>query len=247
MKKRVVVTGIGLVSPLGCGNIEIWNKIIQSSSGISPYPYLPPDIPVTIAAQVPPKEWNEIEISAKLSQKQRSKSTNYALYASDLALKDAEYNAGQLFDINRCGVAIASGMGTMKDITDSYQLCEKDSYRKLSPYFVSKILLNMAAGEVSIRHKLRGPNHCVTTACAAGAHSIGDAYNFIRLGYADMMVAGGTEAPLDPLSIAGFAKMRALSRNQDPLAASRPFDQDRDGFVIGNILYYSLLSPPSLL
>lgn len=122
----------------------------------------------------------------------------------------------------------------MKDITEANTACqERESYRRLSPFFVAKVLLNMAAGEVSIRHQLQGPNHCVATACAAGAHAIGDAYNFIRLGYADLMVAGGTEAPLDELSVAGFAAMRALSKATDPLTASRPFDTRRDGFVIG--------------
>jgi 3-oxoacyl-[acyl-carrier-protein] synthase II len=235
MKKRVVVTGIGLVSPLGCGNIEIWNKIISSRCGISS---LDLGLPVTIAAQVPSNEFDEINLFGKQSIKQRSKSTHYALHASDIALKDAEFypssSSHSLLDLNRCGVTMASGMGTLRDITEaSQESISKDSFHKLSPYFVSKILLNMAAGEISLRHKLRGPNHCVTTACAAGAHSIGDAYNFIRLGYADLMVAGGTEAPLDPLSISGFAKMRALSRKTDPLTASRPFDRERDGFVIG--------------
>jgi 3-oxoacyl-[acyl-carrier-protein] synthase II len=235
MKKRVVVTGLGLVSPLGCGNIEIWNKIIDSRCGIRS---LDLGLPITIAAQVPADEFDEVNLFGKQSLKQRSKSTHYALHASDLALKDAEFysnkSASSSLDLNRCGITMASGMGTLRDITDASQdSISKDSYHKLSPYFVSKILLNMAAGEVSLRHKLRGPNHCVTTACAAGAHSIGDAYNFIRLGYADLMVAGGTEAPLDPLSISGFAKMRALSRKTDPLAASRPFDKERDGFVIG--------------
>jgi 3-oxoacyl-[acyl-carrier-protein] synthase II len=230
--RRVVVTGIGLVTPLGCGNIEVWNKLISCHSGVTRLDLDIPGVSVSVAAKV--QDFTVDAVFGKQSHKYKSTSTHYALHASDIALGSARFEDGKNIDLCRAGVAIASGMGTMKDITDTDRVCRSAaSYRRLSPFFVSKILLNMAAGEVSIRHQLKGPNHCVATACAAGAHAIGDAYNFIRLGYADFMVAGGTEAPLDELSIAGFASMRALSKNSDPQQASRPFDSGRDGFVIG--------------
>ena len=230
--RRVVVTGTGLVSPLGCGNIQVWNDLIACKSGVTKLNPTIPGVSVSVVAKV--QGFCEDDIFGKQSSKYKSLSTHYALHASDIALQSANFNGGENIDLNRAGVAIASGMGTMKDITESDRACvKKESYRRISPFFVSKILLNMAAGEVSIRHQLRGPNHCVATACAAGAHAIGDAYNFIRLGYADFMIAGGTEAPIDELSISGFASMRALSRSTDPATASRPFDSHRDGFVIG--------------
>lgn len=232
MQRRVVVTGVGLVTPLGCGNVEVWNKLISSHSGVTNLNMDIPGVSVTVGAKV--QDFSVDAVFGKQSHKYKSLSTHYALHASDIALQSAHFNEGTGIDLCRAGVAIASGMGTMKDITEADHYCrDTSSYRRLSPFFVSKILLNMAAGEVSIRHQLKGPNHCVATACAAGAHAIGDAYNFIRLGYADFMVAGGTEAPLDELSISGFASMRALSRNPDPQKASRPFDTARDGFVIG--------------
>jgi 3-oxoacyl-[acyl-carrier-protein] synthase II len=135
-------------------------------------------------------------------------------------------------DRNRAGVAISSGIGSISDTVEQYDNM-KTSYKKVSPYFVPKILVNMASGSVSIRHGLRGPCHAVATACAAGSHAIGDAYNFIRLGYADMMLTGGTEASVDALSITGFARMKALSNTNVAEEASRPFDRKRNGFVIG--------------
>lgn len=134
--------------------------------------------------------------------------------------------------MTRAGVAIACGIGSLEDIIHNNNSF-RESYRKLSPYFISKILVNMPAGEVSIRHGFKGPNHAVSTACAASAHAVGDAFNFIKLGYADLMLAGGTESAINDLGIAGFARMKALSGCKDPSKASRPFDSKRDGFVIG--------------
>jgi len=218
------------VTPLGCGSMDVWNRLVAPDSGVVPFQCDLPDIPVSVCARV--RGFDREALFGKQAHKYKSLSTHYALHAGDIALECAQFNEGKDIDLTRAGVAIASGMGTLKDITDTNSLSD-ESYRRLSPFFVSKILINMAAGETSIRHKLRGPNHAVATACAAGAHAIGDAYNFIRMGYADFMVAGGTEAPLDPLSVAGFSRMKALTRNTDPLTASRPFDSSRDGFVIG--------------
>lgn len=243
--KRVVVTGIGAVTPLGCGIEFIWKRLLDGYCGISSLDIqINEDIPIKVLAKVP-RGKNVYEFDSEKAfghslGKEHSSFIQYAMLASDLALINANlmdrndpckisHSLNQL----KFGVAIASGgIGSLQDIVESSRNLEK-SYKKISPYFISKILTNMAAGNVSIRHGLKGPLHSVATACAAGAHAVGDAYNFIRLGYADAMLAGGTESSIDPLSIAGFARMRALTKSSDPLSASRPFDSQRDGFVLG--------------
>jgi 3-oxoacyl-[acyl-carrier-protein] synthase II len=194
--RRVVVTGIGIVSPLGCGNISVWNNLISGVCGVGMIPAraFVEKAGVHVAATVPhgdhPSEFDEKRIFGRSVCKEQSKFIQYANYAADMALVHA---GNPLEDGNyhreRVGVAIASGVGSLEEICEGAQLLEQ-SYRKMSPYFIPKILVNLAAGQVSVRHKLQGPCHSAVTACAAGAHSIGDAANFIRLGYADMMLAG---------------------------------------------------------
>lgn len=236
MRRRVVVTGIGAVSPLGCEIEHVWRRILRGDCGITVVSEsLSSDIKVY--GKVPTGEdehsYNPAKVFGRDVSKELSNFLQLGIYASDLALKHAnfpQFNSDNESD--RAGVAIATGgMGSIQDIVATSKNLDA-SYRKVSPYFVPKILGNMAAGHVSIRHKFRGPLHSVSTACAAGSHAIGDAYNFIRLGYADVMLAGGAESNLDPLTIAGFARMKALCTEGNPASASRPFDSSRSGFVI---------------
>ena len=248
--RRVVITGIGCVTPLGCGIEHVWKRILLGECGISKLKqgFLPDNVSVHVAAHVPrgkldddKSAFDEDAVFGRLVGKELALFTQFGMYASDLAMQHAwgasssssykkEMSEAQL---ERFGVALATGgIGSLLEITEA-QKCLDQSFKKLSPYFVPKVLVNMAAGHVSIRHGLKGPLHSVATACAAGAHAVGDAFNFIRLGAADRMLAGGTEASIDPLSLAGFARMRALSPSPDPSAASRPFDASRSGFVIG--------------
>jgi len=240
--KRVVVTGVGFVSPLGCGSEMVWQRLLNGESGIKTLikeDELTRSLPISVIAPVPKgHDTGEFDASLIFERKDIAKEIStvsmYAIYASDIALKHAQIGKKFDYELNpeRSGVAIASGIGAIEDLIKGERQLSR-SYRKLSPYFVPKVLINMAAGQVSLRHNLKGPNHTVSTACAAGAHAIGDAYNFIRLGYADMMVAGGSEACITPLTIAGFSRMKALSLSPSPSLSSRPFHPHRDGFVLG--------------
>jgi 3-oxoacyl-[acyl-carrier-protein] synthase II len=159
----------------------------------------------------------------------------YALVAAEEAIKDSNWINLNESQKMATGVCIGSGIGSIQDVADSIDTLNEKGERKISPYFIPRLLLNLAAGHVSMKHGFGGPNHCVSTACTTGAHSIGDAARFIEYGDADVMVAGGSEASINPLAIAGFSSLRALSTNynEDPQKASRPFDKDRDGFVMG--------------
>lgn len=237
MRKRVVITGIGAVSPLGCGIEHVWQRLLRSECGLSKISEtLSSDI--KIYGKVPIEDevegsYNSLKVFGRDMNRELSNFIQFGIYASDLALKHANFPKSLTDrDGDRSGVAIATGgMGSVQDIVTTSKNLDS-SYRKVSPYFVPKILGNMAAGHISIRHGFKGPLHSVSTACAAGSHAIGDAYNFIRLGYADVMLAGGTESNLDPLTMAGFARMKALCPDSNPLQASRPFDSSRNGFVI---------------
>eukprot|EP00600_Ochromonadales_sp_CCMP1393_P013249 CAMPEP_0175007188 /NCGR_PEP_ID=MMETSP0005-20121125/6269_1 /TAXON_ID=420556 /ORGANISM="Ochromonas sp., Strain CCMP1393" /LENGTH=576 /DNA_ID=CAMNT_0016262595 /DNA_START=33 /DNA_END=1763 /DNA_ORIENTATION=+ len=243
IKRRVVITGIGLVTPLGCGFERVCKRVFDGGCGIQRID------DNYIAALVPSgeHEWNEeVKEAPEFGKsKHASKFIEFSLLASDLSLRNAGIaRIGDVVDPNRAGVAIGNGgIGSVSEIISANSSLDK-SIRRLSPYFVPKVLVNMAAGQVSIRHQLRGPVHAVATACAAGAHSIGDAYNFIRLGLADLMLAGGSDASIDPLSLAGFARMKALADPPPRLTdacddlehvqhCSRPFHYSRDGFVMG--------------
>lgn len=260
-KRRVVVTGYGLVSPLGCGTEQVFGRLLGGASGIqhikSSQVNLSPLCNVSAIATVPigNHPWNH-EYRGDIifgKSKQSSKFIDFAVVAAELALKSAHIESiSTIADSNRIGVAIGNGgIGSMHDINEANTNLNQ-SFKKLSPYFVPKVLVNMAAGQVSIKFGLQGPVHSVATACAAGAHSIGDAFNFIRLGYADVMLAGGTDASIDPLSLAGFARMKALGtlpgaaqdggageENEsktdtvDVRRTSRPFHAQRNGFVMG--------------
>lgn len=245
--KRVVVTGFGAVSPLGCSIEGIWSRILSKSHGISRIADVAPSLieaskasNVHVAGFVPrgedPDNFDEKRVFGRSVSREMALFSQFAVYASDLAVTNAGLDdifKNREMDMSLVGTSIGTGgIGSLFDITDGYTTCQQ-SIRKLSPYFVPKILVNMPSGQVSLRHGLKGPVHSVATACAAGTHSIGDSYNFIKLGYADIMLCGGAEASIDMLSMAGFSRMRALSSKEDPSIASSPFDASRSGFVMG--------------
>ncbi|XP_034839575.1 3-oxoacyl-[acyl-carrier-protein] synthase, mitochondrial [Maniola hyperantus] len=235
-RRRVVVTGLGVVSPLGTGTELAWKNLLKGHCGIvalkeEGYSKLPS----RIAGIIPIEPDTDIaKALSKSNLKLMAPATCIALIATSEALKDANWLPESDVDREVTGVTLGMGMIDLKDVCDTNDAL-KVGYNKVSPFFVPRILPNMAAGQISIKYGFRGPNHAVSTACATGAHSIGDAFRFIRNGDADVMVSGGAEACISPLAIAGFCRLRALSTsfNDKPLKASRPFDKLRDGFVMG--------------
>jgi 3-oxoacyl-[acyl-carrier-protein] synthase II len=228
----VVVTGLGCVSPLGVDVASSWEALLAGRSGVARLPEdFDPRVPVRIAAQVkgaidagdvPPKELRRLDRAILL-----------ALAAAREALADAGLAAGAGCDPDRVGVAIGSGIGGVGTLLDNHRALLEHGPRRISPFFIPMTLANMPAGLVAIRHGFGGPNLCHVTACASSAHAVGEALRILQRGDADVMVAGGTEAAVTPLVLAGFASMQALSkRNDDPQRASRPFDRGRDGFVM---------------
>ena len=239
--RRVVVTGIGMVTPLGCGVDATWANLLAGKSGgvrITDFPV--DDLACQIACQVPrgPKAEGKFDRDEWMEPKESRKVDDfivYAMAAADQALDDAGWHPASYDDQIVTGVLIGSGIGGIGGIYDASITLRDRGPRRISPFFIPGRLINLASGQVSIRHHLKGPNHSVVTACSTGAHAIGDASRLIGLGDADVMVAGGTESPVNRLSIAGFAACRALATafNDRPAEASRPYDRDRDGFVMG--------------
>ncbi len=230
--RRVVVTGVGLVSPLGVGTAATWEGLLAGRSGAGPITRFDASaFPVRIACEV--KGFDPLDFVERRSLRKMDTFSIYAMAASLLAVEDAGL-AAPVPAPDRTGVIIASGIGGFETIEREHGNLLARGPRRISPFFVPNMVVNLAGGNVSIRLNARGPNTAPATACAAGSHAIGDAFRLIRFGYADAMVAGGTEATITPMCIGGFARMRALStRNDDPERASRPFDRDRDGFVVG--------------
>ncbi|MCT8267565.1 beta-ketoacyl-ACP synthase II [Afifella sp. JA880] len=239
--RRVVVTGLGMVSPLGCGVEETWSRLLAGESGAARIEaFKVDDLACQIACQIPrgdgsngtynPNDWMEVKEQRKVDE-----FITFSMAAAAQALKDAEWEPDEYEDQIRTGVLIGSGIGGIRGIVEGGLLLEEKGPRRVSPFFIPGRLINLAAGYVSIQHNLKGPNHAVVTACSTGAHAIGDASRLIALGDAEVMVAGGTESPLNRVSVAGFAACRALSTNFNgsPTKASRPYDRDRDGFVMG--------------
>ena len=239
--RRVVVTGLGLVSPLGCGVDVTWQRLIKSESGIGAIQgFDVSDLPAKVAAQVPLGETSSGAFNADdwVSPKEQRRMDTFivfALAASQQAVKDAGWDQASEEERLRTGVMIGSGIGGLQEIAKGAVLIDKGQVRKLSPFFIPAALINLASGHVSIKYGFKGPNHSAVTACATGAHAIGDAARLIMLDDADVMVAGGSEAAICRLGIAGFSAARALSTkfNDTPQKASRPWDKDRDGFVMG--------------
>ena len=237
--RRVVVTGIGLVTPLGSGNEINWKRLIEGRSGIiAVTAFDVSDIPSKIAGQVPREGEGAFIVEDHVSTKdQRRMDTfiQYAVGAADLAVADAGWQPTDEEELERTGVLIGSGIGGLPEIEKSAVIVDSRNVRRLSPFFIPASLINLASGQVAIKHGFKGPNHAVVTACASGAHAIGDAARMIMLEDAEVMIAGGAESALCRLGLAGFAQARALSTgfNDTPEKASRPWDKDRDGFVIG--------------
>ncbi len=241
--RRVVITGLGLVTPLGCGVEPVWKRLLAGESGarrIAPDDFDASDLTCQIANFVPrgptadglfhPDDWME--------PKEQRKVDDYIIYAvaaADQAIADSGFKADTAERQETTGVLIGSGIGGLSGIADTSLLLRDKGPRRVSPFFIPGRLINLAAGYVSIKHGLKGPNHAVVTACATGTHAIGDAARLVALGDAEVMVAGGTESPICRIGMAGFIACRALSTgfNETPTKASRPYDKDRDGFVMG--------------
>ena len=232
MKRRVVVTGIGLVSALGVGTEATWEGLCAGRSGVAPITkFDAAAFAARIAAEV--KGFDPLQYVDKKDVKKMDTFIHYAIAASQFAAADAGLVIGPE-DAARIGVFIASGIGGFGTIEREHQALLEGGPRKISPFFIPAAIINLAAGQVSIRLGAKGPNLATATACAASAHAVGEAFEIVARGAADAMIAGGSEAAITPMGVGGFAAMRALStRNDEPERASRPFDKDRDGFVIG--------------
>ena len=239
--RRVVVTGMGIVSPLGCGLEETWRRLVAGESGASKVDRFDvSDIACQIACMVPygggsngtynPDQWMEPK-----EQRKVDKFIAYGVCAATQALQHAGWKPASHEDQCATGVLIGSGIGGVEGIAETAITLKERGPRRVSPFFIPGRIINLASGYVSIEHGLKGPNSSVVTACSTGSHAIGDAGRMIALGDADVMVAGGTESPVNRISLAGFAAVRALSTgfNDTPTKASRPYDKDRDGFVMG--------------
>ena len=230
--RRVVVTGIGLVSSLGIGTAETWEGLLAGRTGIGRITKFDvKDFATQIAGEV--RGFDPLQFVEKKDVKKMDIFIQYAIAAAQFAMDDS----GMKIDpatAPRVGVSIGSGIGGFTTIEREHKALLDGGPRKISPFFIPSAIINLAAGQVSIRFGAKGPNSATCTACSASAHAIGDAYEVIRRGAADAMIAGGSEAAITPMSVGGFGALRALSqRNDEPERASRPFDKDRDGFIVG--------------
>ena len=239
--RRVVVTGLGMVSPLACGVEETWKRLIAGENAANTITRFDANnFATNYACEIPfgdglngtfnPSDWME--------PKERRKVDDFILYgmaAANMAVADSGWSPSDEEDLYRTGVMIGSGVGGLSTIADTSLTLQERGPRRVSPFFIPSCLINLISGQVSIRHGFKGPNHAVVTACSTGAHAIGDAARLIQFGDADVMLAGGAENPICEIGIAGFNACKALSTSHrdDPKSASRPYDQNRDGFVMG--------------
>jgi 3-oxoacyl-[acyl-carrier-protein] synthase II len=239
--RRVVVTGLGLVTPLACGVDETWKRLLAGESGAGPITRFDASrVTTTYACEIPLGDGTDGTFNADdwMEPKERRKVDDFILYgiaAATQAVQDAGWTPEDEEERLRTGVMIGSGIGGLQSIQDTTLMMAEKGPRRVSPFFIPGALINLISGQVSIRYGFKGPNHAVVTACSTGAHAIGDAARLIMLGDADVMVAGGAEAAICEIGIAGFNACKALStkRAEDPKKASRPYDADRDGFVMG--------------
>jgi len=232
MKKRVVVTGIGVISPIGTGREEYWNALKAGTCGIDKITHFDAtDFATQIAAEV--KEFNPADYMDRKEAKRMDRFTQFAVAAAGLALKDSNIDLEKVTP-ERFGTIIGSGVGGIDTLETQHEKLLAKGPGRVSPFLIPMMILNMASGHVSMAYNAKGPNTSVCTACASSTNAIGDAFKIIQRGDADLMFAGGAEASITPLGMAGFCTMKAMStRNDDPKTASRPFDTDRDGFVMG--------------
>jgi 3-oxoacyl-[acyl-carrier-protein] synthase II len=240
--RRVVVTGLGVVSPLGRGVDYNWESLLAGKSGIRRIQNIDlKDIPVLIAGQVPfgegEHEFNPDTVMAPKDQKKADRFILFGVAAANDALQDARYEPKDLSEEEQCraGVMMGSGIGGLSNIYENSVSFNEVGIKRISPFFIPSCLINLISGTVSIDHALRGPNHACVTACSTGTHAIGDATRIIAMGDADVMVAGGAESAVNVLGLAGFARMHAVTTafNDEPEKASRPWDKNRSGFVMG--------------
>lgn len=231
-RRRTVITGIGLVSPLGVGVEENWEGLLQGKSGISTISRFDvSDFSTRIAGEV--KNFDPLRFIEKKEARKMDPFIQYAVAAAQLAVEDSGIPRASL-EGERCGVYVGSGIGGIGSIEETHKILLELGPSRVSPFFLISTIINEAAGQISIKYQASGPNSATATACTTGTHAIGDSFRIIERGDADIMIAGGSEAPITPLGLAGFCAMRALSqRNDEPQKASRPFDLERDGFVMG--------------
>jgi len=230
-RKKAVITGMGVVTPIGIGVKNFWENLINGKSGISEITLFDTDgFESKIGGEV--KDFDPLNYMDKSEARRNDRFVQFVIAASDEAIKDSGLDHKKL-DSYRCGVIIGSGIGGLKTLLNQHNLYIEKGARRVSPFLIPMMIVNMASGVISIRHKFNGPNMCITSACASANHSIGESCKYIERGDADVMLAGGSEASIVNLGVAGFISMRALStRNDEPKKASRPFDKDRDGFVV---------------
>src|SRR6267143_2429456 len=230
--RRIVVTGLGLITPLGTGVEKTWKAICAGESGIGRITkFDPAAYDAQIAGEV--NDFDPAEFIEKKEIKKMDTFIHYAVAAAQLAVDDAGFTVAPE-EATKVGVYIGSGIGGLGSIEHYHKILQEKGPGRVSPFFIPMTIINLASGQVAIRLGAKGPNSCVVTACATGNHCIGDAYRLIQASDANVMIAGGAEAAITPLGVAGFAASKALSfRNDDPRKASRPFDKDRDGFVLG--------------
>ncbi len=231
-RRRVVITGLGLVTPIGIGKDRFWNAILEGRSGVGPIrSFDATRYPTRIAAEV--LDFDPLDWMDRKEAKRNDRFVQFAIAATRMALEDADFRVTRE-NADRVGVVIGSGIGGATTWEEQHKILLTRGPDRVSPFFIPMLIINMAAGVVSILTGARGPNTAPVTACATGGHAIGDAFRIIQRGEADVMIAGGTEAAITELSIAGFCAMRAMStRNDEPHKAVRPFDALRDGFVMG--------------
>ncbi len=232
MRKRVVVTGVGVITPVGSDIDTFWNALIEGKSGVDYITQFDTtEYPVKIAAEV--KDYNPEDYMERKEARKLDRFTQFAISASKIALDDSNLVIDES-NAEKVGVYIGSGIGGLKTIEEQHKVVLEKGPKRISPFFIPMLIGNMASGQVSILTGAKGPNSAPVSACATGTHAIGDAFLMIERGDADVMITGGTEATITPLAVAGFSSMRALStRNEEPKKASRPFDKDRNGFVMG--------------
>ncbi|PVH29969.1 beta-ketoacyl-ACP synthase II [Pararhodobacter oceanensis] len=239
--RRVVVTGLGMVTPLACGVEETWKRLLEGQSGAGPITRFDAShLATTYACEIPQGDGSDGTFNPDdwMAAKERRKVDDFILYgvaAAQQAVEDAGWTPEDEDSRLRTGVMIGSGIGGLTSIADTAIVLKERGPKRVSPFFIPGALINLISGQVSIRYGFKGPNHAVVTACSTGAHAIGDAARLIQWGDADVMVAGGAESPISEIGIAGFNACKALStkRGDNPTAASRPYDADRDGFVMG--------------
>ena len=230
--RRVVITGVGAVSPVGNTAEETWSSLIAGKSGIGPITHFDTSDPackVKLAAEV--KDFDPSLYMEKGDIRKSDLYSQYAIAAAVQAMQDSGLEGN--IDSQRLGVYVGSGIGGMDTFVDQCNTLEQKGMKRISPFFIPMMISNMAAGNIAIRFKAKGPSMCVTTACATSAHTIGEAFHTIRYGYADAMIAGGAEATINKLAVAGFTNCKALTTEEDPNRASIPFDKERSGFVMG--------------